>query len=95
VDLKAVDMWAPAIIDEWVAALLDTNDEEKVATLCMVMTRVGQLCTSRDINGWLQSVKNAAQGTSKPRVRKLLQEVTKRGSVTWVVAEPSEDCALQ
>ncbi|KIL54314.1 hypothetical protein M378DRAFT_174312, partial [Amanita muscaria Koide BX008] len=89
-------IWAPAIIDKWVTTLLDANDEEKVVTLCMAMTRAGRLCTSRSTtNSWLQRVKNVAQETSKPRVRKLLQEVTKRGSVIWVVAEPSKDYTEQ
>ncbi|KIL62455.1 hypothetical protein M378DRAFT_759791 [Amanita muscaria Koide BX008] len=71
---KTVDMWAPTIIDKWVTALLDANDEEKVVTLCMAMTRAGRICTSRDtMNSWLQRVTNVAQETSKPRVRKLLQ----------------------
>ncbi|KAM6502736.1 hypothetical protein JOM56_002713 [Amanita muscaria] len=71
---KTVDMWGPTIIDKWVTALLDANDEEKVVTLCMAMTRAGRICTSRDtMNSWLQRVTIVAQETRKPRVRKLLQ----------------------
>ncbi|KAM6502704.1 hypothetical protein JOM56_002681 [Amanita muscaria] len=61
----------PVDIEKWMTALLDADDEEKVATLCMLMTRAGWVCDTFNMNGWFQRVKNIAQETSKPRVRKL------------------------
>ncbi|KIL60462.1 hypothetical protein M378DRAFT_168063 [Amanita muscaria Koide BX008] len=85
----------PVDTEKWMTTLLDADDEEKVATLCMLMTRAGWACDTFNMNGWFQRVKNIAQETSKPRVRKLLEDVTKGGRVKWVIAEPSEDCTVQ
>ncbi|KAM6502653.1 hypothetical protein JOM56_002630 [Amanita muscaria] len=99
---NAVGMWTPAITDKWMTALLEADDEEKVVTLCMLMARA---CVDRwsyhsddwgdSEKGWFRRVTNVAQESSKPRVRKLLQNVTKDGRMNWGVAEPSEDCTVQ
>ncbi|KAM6502673.1 hypothetical protein JOM56_002650, partial [Amanita muscaria] len=76
---KGGDMWTSDIIDKWVTALLDDNDEEKVATLCMLMTRAGPLCSKKKkkllthINRWSQEMSKVSARTTKPRVRVLLQ----------------------
>ncbi|KAM6502675.1 hypothetical protein JOM56_002652 [Amanita muscaria] len=73
-------MWTPDTVDKWVTALLDINDEGKVKTLTMLMTRAGplwdtssqrKLCTR--MNSWVERMSNVAQRTNKPQVRTLLQ----------------------
>ncbi|KIL60500.1 hypothetical protein M378DRAFT_14149, partial [Amanita muscaria Koide BX008] len=86
---KGVAMWTPDIIDKWVTALLDDNDEEQFATLCMLLTRPGPLCTEKKkklrthIKRWSQEMSKFAQRTSKPRVRVLLQNVISRQDLGW------------
>ncbi|KIL60496.1 hypothetical protein M378DRAFT_168101 [Amanita muscaria Koide BX008] len=87
----SVKMWTLGIIDKWVTALLDANDEEKVATLCMLMERAGPLWHTSPkkkfrthTNRWFQEMSNVAQRTSKPRVRILLQDVIRRRNLGWV-----------
>ncbi|KIL56503.1 hypothetical protein M378DRAFT_113407 [Amanita muscaria Koide BX008] len=83
-------MWTLGSIDKWVTALLDPNDEEKVATLCMLMARAGPLWHTSPkkfrthISRWFQEMSNVAQRTSKPRVRTLLQDVIGRRNLGWV-----------
>ncbi|KIL60495.1 hypothetical protein M378DRAFT_919041 [Amanita muscaria Koide BX008] len=80
------------IVNKWITSLLDAHDEEKLVTLCLLLTRAGpnwdaskpklQAC----MGSCFQKMTDLAQKADNPRIRTLLQDVIKCRERGWVAA---------
>ncbi|KIL60498.1 hypothetical protein M378DRAFT_168102 [Amanita muscaria Koide BX008] len=80
------------IVNKWITSLLDTHDEEKLVTLCLLLTGAGPCWdTSRPklracMDSCFQKMTALAPKTHNPRIRTLLHDVIKCRERGWVAA---------
>ncbi|KAM6502668.1 Armadillo-type fold [Amanita muscaria] len=84
-----------AIVEKWIATLLDAKDAEKLVTLSMLLDNAGPRWDATKkletrMNSCFVEMTNIAQKTDNGRLRTLLQDVIERRNKGWVVNETTQ-----
>ncbi|KIL56495.1 hypothetical protein M378DRAFT_172657 [Amanita muscaria Koide BX008] len=87
-----------AIVEKWIATLLDAKDAEKLVTLSMLLDSAGprwdasmKMMKAR-MNSCFVEMTHIAQTNDDARLRALLQDVIERRNKGWVVNETTQQC---